>query len=344
MSDTSIREAVERLKCAEDDEEWLETVRSESSRLDANRPDNFEIAATELAMATPRTIDFALKVLREGEERDENVRFLVFTMGAIAARRLQERTKSRELFEFGEEQFPRVPFLLHLRAVSFLDGSLEDLREGLKLEEHAYKETKPHAGAAHAIAEFIVRIADCDGFDGAEEEQELQRGLGFLDEAMAVRRSYAKYYATRGDIQRRLRRYPEARADFNRAIEYGDRLSVDAADRLRDYKLGLALINVDQAARKLNQASEEAVAETKEEVADLEKRTRDAVSRLDNAELGVLTAIAFVASAIGLVQVTVGNFGRRPFLEVITMIAALGVILFSAVGVGSWIMRRSRQP
>ena len=55
----------------------------------------------------------------------------------------------------------------------------------------------------------------------------------------------------------------------------------------------------------------------------------------------VVTAVAFLAAALALVQVALGNITDRSVLGSIAVVASFGVILFGAVWLGSWLLRRS---
>lgn len=339
MNDPWIPETAESLRQANDDEERIEILTAAARELDPGRPERYELAATTFAVAIDGAVDLARDALGRDDLQSE-ARFLFFAIGAIRCRRASDRAASREWFEVADAAVRREPLFKHLEALTYDGGNLRELRRGVELERDAHRALRPFAGGAHGIATFLFQIAESDGVPREEEEALLSEALDYVGEALDTRPRYAKFHYTRGRILRRLGQYGEARDALLQAIELESRDSVDANERVRDYRLELALIAVDQSTRRVDTESKKRLEDVDRKLDELEERTTTTVDRLKDAEVGVVTAVAFVASAIALVQVTVGNLGNRPFLEVIAILAAFGAILFGAVAVGSAIIRR----
>jgi hypothetical protein len=346
MHEERIRAFQGRLKQASTFEERRAVVRQAAAELDSLEDDDFEVVAARFSEQTEDTIDFARESLQD-RELGRETRFLIFTMGAIACRRRTDRTSAKGLFGGVGREFEDIPLFKHLHALSYEGGRLADLRQGLQLEREAYQALKPHGGAAHAIATFIVQIVEQSEHPSDERDELLREALERVEEAIGRRRDYAKFYFTKGRIHRQRGEWKDAREALTEAVERENRGSVDAPDRLRDYRLELSLVAVDQTMRRLNEEAKEATkaAAERAEQADadvkmLEKEVDKAVMRLEGAQVSVITAVAFVASAIGLVQVTVRGFGARPFYEAIALVAVFAVVLFGATAVGARLLRR----
>jgi tetratricopeptide (TPR) repeat protein len=314
-----------------------------AEELDSTASDNFEVAATRFSEACSDTIAFARDSMRR-TDLDSKTRFLIFTMGAVACRRQTDRLNARELFGGVGSSFEDIPLFKHIEALSYDGGSLRELRRGLELEREAYERIRPQAGSAHALASFIVQIAEQAETSAPADRQLLEEGLGLVDEAIA-QRNYPKFHYTRGRILRQLERWEEAREALLKAIELENRASVDAPDRLRDYRLELTLVALDRAMHAMHDeasgataAAAKSAANVGEDVESLEKKVD--VTRLEGAQVQVVAAIGFVASAIGLVQVTLKGFANRPFIEVLALVATFAVVLFGATFVGVSLLKR----
>ena len=306
-----------------------------AAMLDSTASDSFELAATRFAVACDDTISFARDAM-DHRELDAKTRFLIFTMGAIACRRSTDRMNTRTLFGGAGEEFDDIPLFKHLEALSYDGGSLRDLRYGLELEREAYRRIRPQAGSAHAQALFIVQIVEQSEQNSEEDDRLLGEGLDLVDEAISQRDDYAKYHYTRGRLLRQLGDSRGARAALLRAIELENRTSVDAPDRLRDYRLELKLVTLDRTIREAAEASE-AVAGRADR---LEQAVKDTDSRLKDAQIPVVAAVGFIATAIGLVQVTLNQAEKRPFIEAFGLVVAFGIVLFGTVYVGLALLRR----
>ena len=314
------------------EDERVAAIEQIASQLDPTDAEHFELEATRLVELRDDTVKFAgAAVKRPG--LDETTRFLIFTMGAIGCRRATDRLNATELFGGIGNQFDHIPLFQHLKALSLDEGSLDELKRGLRLERTALEAMGGnHPGASHAIASFTVQIAEQGDAETAGPKQ-LEEALNLAEDAIAKRPDYAKFYYTKGRILRRLGKLEEARNALHRAVELEHRDSASAGDRLRDYRLELRLVAVDQQSRA-----------AAERVEDLDERVKQTTKRLESAQVGALAGVAFVASAVGLLQITAGSFGDRPFLEVIGIVTSFAVILFAAMAFGLRMVGQARRP
>jgi tetratricopeptide (TPR) repeat protein len=322
-----ITAAAERLPSARSDDEWIEIVRTAAPELNRRRADEYELCATRLAVARKDTAAICIRVLGRIPDADSEIRFLIFAMGAIACRRAQDKRLGDDLFELMSDEFAGVPLFKHFLALSLDEGKKRELRRGLDLERKVLPETAPHAGAAHLIARFILKLRDCD--DPTIGDPELREALDAVGEAIELRPGYAKFYATRAAVYRQLGRFDEATEDLLDAIRLEDRNAIDVQDRIGDYKHELLSVEVH---RNLGSIGDKVTA--------LEGRTQRTVERLRNAELSVITAVAFVAGILSLVQITLTNINGRSVWASVLIVASFAVILFGAIGFGAWLLRR----
>lgn len=327
MSDQEIQNATRELRETGSDGDRLRLFEDVATLLDVDRGDEYELAATSLAVVRDDTAKFALRALGGQETIDRSGRFLIFATGAIACRRAQDKQLSDSLFDAVGKEFEDISLFKHFLALALDGGKQRELRRGLKLERKFLEEMAPHAGASHLVARFILQLRECG--DRAIGDDALDEALDTVDEAIELRPGYAKFFATRAAVYRQLGQFRDARNDFLDAIRLEDRDSVDARERIGDYKRELAVIDVFRT-----------LGSVEHKVVDLEDRSRLTVERLRNAELSVVTAVAFLAAALALVQITLVNAADRSVAESIAIVGAFGVVLFGAVALGSWLLRR----
>ncbi len=338
----------ESLGQAESDEERIDALVGAEPDFSLADAERYETNVTALASSLVDIGPMAERLLGRTLDRGMKVGFLTFSLGSIAYRRDRDRASAQRLERIADGKFDSISLFWHLKALNLSGGSLEQLRMGLELEEQAYSELGT-SGAAHAVACFLLEIVEYDGSVGDDEKAMLGRSLDLVNEGIDLRPNYAKFFATRGRIKRRLADYSGAHRDFVRAIDLEPRSSVDSAERIRDYKLELALTAGDRkigglfdevdAAHELTKSS---VGATTIEIESLRSEMESTSRRLRDAEVRVVSAVAFVATAIGLLQVSVSSLSARPLGEAILLVAGFGVVLFGAVAFGTWNLRRGQ--
>lgn len=322
-----IQETARQLRTVEGDRERLEICRDAAGGLSFEKADEYEFAATQLAVARKDTADFALRVLSGGLTPDRETRFLVFATGAIACRRAEDKRHGDDLFELAGDEFGDLPLFKHFHALSFDGGKKGELRRGLALERRVLTETAPHAGGAHLIARFILQLRECNDPDIGQAQ--LAEALDMVDEAISGRPGYAKFYATRAAIYSHIGRFDDAGDDLLEAIRLEDRGATDAHERISEYKLARKILEMHRSLSSLT-----------DKVGVVESRTRRTVERLRDAEFSVITAVAFVAGILALVQITLANVTGRSVGDSIVIVGGFGAVLFGAVAFGAWLLRR----
>ncbi|HEU5251859.1 MAG TPA: hypothetical protein VFU16_00855 [Solirubrobacterales bacterium] len=323
----AIDSAAERLRSAPR-EQWLEIFAEAARHLDREERDQYELHATSLATAHDDVPEFARSVLARPDEADEDTRFLVFAAGAIACRRAEHRRAGEELLGMVRGQFERLPLFKHFDALALEGGSKRQLRRGLALEREVVSqgEGRLHAGGAHLIARFILQLSECDETIG---ETEFEEALDWVNDAIECRGPYAKFFATRAGVYMHLGRFDEARDDLVEAIRLEDRVSVDARERIAEYKFERRMIEMHRTLRSVTRQAK-----------SLEARSQKTAERLRGAELSVLSAVAFIAAILSLIQITLNNIDGRPLGESLIVVGSFALILFGAVAFGSWLLRR----
>lgn len=325
----AIKDAAEDLRATGEIEKRLEIFTRAAQQLDREERDQYELDATCLAVARKDTAEFARSVLTRPEQPDEETRFLVFAAGAIACRRADDRETGKELLDQVRGQFARLPLFKHFHALSLEGGSKRQLETGLALEKEVLEEEgegRFHAGGAHLIARFILQLSECDNTIG---EEDFLKALDSVNEAIDSRRGYAKFLATRAALHMRLGNFDDAHTDLVEAIRLEDRSSVDAPARIAEYKLERRMIEMHRTLRSLSRQAK-----------SVEDRSEKTAERLRGAELSVISAVAFIAAILSLIQITLDNINNRPLGESLAIVGSFAVILFGAVAFGSWLLRR----
>jgi tetratricopeptide (TPR) repeat protein len=324
----AIKDAAENLRSAKRFEKRLEIFTEAARQLNAEESDQYELDATCLAVARGDTAEFARSVLTSPEQADEGTRFLIFAAGAIACRRAEDKQAGEELLDLVRNQFAQVPLFKHFDALALEGGSKRQLRRGLALEREFLKEGggRIHAGGGHLIARFILQLSECDETIG---EAEFEEALDSVNEAIDSRSDYAKFFATRAAVYTHLGRFDDARNDLVKAIRLEDRSSVDARERIAEYKFERRTIEMHRTLRSVT-----------EQAKSLEARSKKTADRLRGAELSAISAVAFIAAILSLIQITLDNVDNRPLGESLVIVGSFAVILFGAVAFGSWLLRR----
>ncbi len=324
----AIKEAADRLRATNDTDQRLEIFSRAARELSFEEPDGYEQAATALGVVREDTADFAREVLSESQRPDEATSFLIFATGAIACRRSEDKRSGEGLIDMVRGRFGQLALFKHFDALSLEGGNKRQLRRGLALEREVLAEggSHRHAGGSHLIARFILQLNEVDETIG---EVELDEALEAVDEAIELRPDYAKFFATRAALYTRLGRFGEAREDLLKAIRLEDRGSIDARERVAEYKFEKRMIEMHRTLR--------AVAE---KAKTIEARSEMTAERLRGAELSVITAVAFVAGILSLIQITLTNISGRPVGDSILIVGSFAAILFAAVALGAWLLRR----
>src|SRR4051794_17682217 len=91
---SAMADAREEYKQAATADDRVAALTEIAARLDPQLAEAFEREATELVGLRTDTVDFASDAVKR-EDIDEQTRFLIFTMGAIACRRATDRLRAR---------------------------------------------------------------------------------------------------------------------------------------------------------------------------------------------------------------------------------------------------------
>lgn len=316
------------MRSADSIEQRLEIFAAAAEELAREERDQYEFDATFLAVARGDTAEFARRVLSEPWQFNDDTRFLIFAAGAIACRRAEDRRMGEELFELVRNEFRQLPLFKHFDALALEGGNKRQLRRGLALEKEVLAENggRQHAGGAHLVARFILQLSECDETVG---EADFQTALDAVDEAIEGRPGYAKFFATRAAVYTHLGSFDHAREDLLQAIRLEDRSSVDARERVAEYKFERRMIEMYRTLRAVT-----------EQAKTLEARSQKTAERLRGAELSVISAVAFIAAILSLIQITLNNINDRPLGESLVVVGSFALILFGAVAFGVWLLRR----
>lgn len=295
---------------------------------------DYERAATDIALAVPGLPELTEEMLRRGGG-DGAFRFLCVTIAFSWLRREHHPDRARDTLRQVEAEFNDVPLFLHLRAMSMVDSSITEMREGLELAEKARRRLPDNAGIAHTCAVFIADLASNDGF--ADPKTELRRGIELVNEAIDGYPDRARFYHTRARLLRLQQDYDRARIDIAHAIDIEDRKSRDAMDRLAVYFIERSMIDADRSLARLAKTAEESNKRLTDDTAKLK-------SALEASQIQAIEVISFVAAILGLVLATMGEIRNQSPQDALIVLSGVAVLLFGAVFLGSWLLRRGMRP
>ena len=312
-------------------------LQSVAGRLRLDDPREYELAATRLATEAPNMADRASRLALD-QSLPQEERLLATVVAAIAFRRSRLRSRGQFFLESVGGTLPATPLLTHMRALAHAGGDPEQLRTGRDLARRARSEMPDNPGVAHSLATFIADLAYCD--DDSCDDDELHAALRLVDDALLTEQR-PRYYYTKGRIHRRLGNYEEARAALTTAIVLEDRAALDYRERLTDYVVEMSLVDADRTIAKLISQSREALEQSQSAVDEVDRRLEAALERFRDAQYRTVETIAFFASALALIQFSAVALGNEmPFWQSLSIIAVLGLVLFAAVLVGAYALRR----
>lgn len=302
---------------------------------DGDHSYDYETRATKIATRWPSLVAPCDRIATTGEEEREGFRFLCVAIALNGYRRERHASRARALIDSVESIYGDIPLFLHFRAMSMQGSAIDDLRIGLAWAEAAHRLLPANAGITHTCAVFIADLADVGALlDPDERRVELSRGLSLAEEAIRAFPKRGRFYHTRARLRRLEHDYTGARADLARAIDMEPRDDIDSRERIATYLIERSLVDSDQAVRGL---IDEAQAATAELVTQTDSLRRN----LAESQIQIVEVIGFVAAVLGLVLMTANAFEGRPVAEAIALLAGMAIVLFGAVALGSWMLRRS---
>lgn len=290
----------------------------------------YERDATDLALSVPGLEHLAEEVLRH-DDGQPALRFLCVSLVFNWLRREHHLSRARVMLDQVAAEFDDVPLFLHYRAMALEEGSTSDMRRGLELAEEAHLRLPDNAGIAHTCAVFIADLASNDAF--ADPKPELHRGIALVNEAIDKFGRRGRFYHTRARLRRLQQEYDRARIDIARAIDLEDRAGDDSKERLATYLIERSMIDADQSIARLAKSAQESNDR-------LTAATEKLKSSLDASQIQAIEVISFVAAILGLVLATMGEIKSQSPTDALTVLSGVAILLFGAVFLGSWLLRR----
>jgi hypothetical protein len=321
---------------ARDDARRLALLRSYADTCDPRDAANsyqYESRATAIATRWPELLALCDQVARAGDGETEKFRFLCVAVAFNGYRRERRFNLARAVLDSVEALHGQIPLFAHFRAMSVQGQGTDGLRNGLEWADRARHLLPDNPGVTHTSAVLIADLADSGGLQD-EDNVEISRGLEFAKEAIRAFPDHGRFYHTRARLRRLSRDYDGARSDLARAIDMESREDVDSRERIATYVIERSLVDSDQAIRRMITR-----AEAKSDA--LTTRTEELQRSLAGSQIQIVEVIGFVAAVMGLVLLTGTAFAGRDLSESLTLLAGLALVLFSAVAIGSWMLRRS---
>jgi tetratricopeptide (TPR) repeat protein len=299
----------------------------------------YELLCTRIATQAQNIIPFCVGIVSDVQQ-DTNIRVAAAVIGAIACRRNRRRADGQQILRHVEHLESDFPILLHMRALTYRYGEPADLRRGRRLAENAYARLPNNPGVIHSLAAFLIDLAYIEEDDDTERKL-LLRALPLVNDAIE-KESRSSFYYTRARINRKLGNYSDAKDDLGIAIDLEDPSAADYRDRIGEYLVQSSLVDVDRSTRQLLRNTKAELDRSETRIAELEERVEEANRRSNAAQLQTVSVLAFFSSILALIQFTALTLGKGYSLQqALVLVAVVGVILFVAVVLGSWLLRQS---
>ncbi len=298
----------------------------------------YELLCTRIATQVPNIIPFCVGMVIDVDQPTK-IRVFAAVIGAIACRRSRRRAEGQQILRSVENLEHDFPILLHMRALAYRYGEPAELRRGRRLAENAYARLPHNPGVAHSLATFLTDLAYIEEDDATEREL-LDRALQLTNEAIQSE-SRSSFYYTRARINRKLGHYSDAKDDLGIAIDTEDPSAADYRDRIGEYLVQSSLVDVDRTTRQLLGNTKAELDRSESRIAELEARIEEANMRSNAAQVQTISVLAFFSSILALIQFTALTLGKGYTLrESLVLVSVISVVLFSAVLLGSWVLRR----
>lgn len=266
-------------------------------------------------------------------EQDPQVRFLCFAMLFTLLRRRRARRRTRDLIAAHRGEFGPRALFQHFEAMSHAGGSVGELRRGLAAAERAVTALPGTPGPLHTCAVFLADLVSAGGSDNPEAD--LQRAMQLVDEAIDKSWGRARFFHTRARLLRMRGDFDAAHAEIVKAIDQEDPDVVDFQERIAVYLIEKSTIEAERAIRQVYLTNSR----------DLRQAFDERVRQIQGTQTRLIEAVAFIAAALAIVQATMQETmahaeRRRSVWEVVLLIGTLGVVLFGAVLLTAYLLRR----
>jgi hypothetical protein len=296
--------------------------------------------------------------------RDDNVaesaRVFAAVLCSITCRRQHRRVYGRQVISFVQALEETYPILIHMQALSYIDGNEADLRYGLFLAEKALALMPENPGTQHSLADFLVTVSYLDSDVSVET---LGRAYDLVTRAIDETH-WPRYFYTRARIERRLGEFKDAKNDLAEAIKLEDVNAPRRQDRIRDYLLESRLVDADRTTSGGIEQARTALSNAEQSVEDMRKSIDDRIGdiqtkaeervgemrksiddRIGDIQTKVVETIAFFAVVLALVEFSASTLRKGFGLGgSLLMIIVLGVTLFGAVVGGGWLLGWRSRP
>lgn len=309
-----------------------------------------EELGTRLGSVSEESLSTFERIFKNGAI-DSKVRGLAALAAAIGYRRNDFPEKSRELLDNLSNlslDWPNFEAgLVHLRAITYLNGNDEDLERGIALERRALTELADSPGVQHAMAHLLLEHAILGEMATEARVALLSEALEFAQSAVHLE-NWPKFKFTLARIKLRL------------ATSEGEILQ--AMNLLKQVQQEESRNTFDSKERRLVYSLEQSVANIKLEALESKKKIRDVqeslVEQLETrisqegreSQKQAATIVGFMTAALAMIPVT-SSFIPKGDVEIdpnyiwlaIAAIASFGLVLFGAVGLGVLLMNRRRK-
>lgn len=329
---------------------WV-SIRCMSDLLAVSDAYIYELTVSRLVMEHAPLVGLAEAFLLNDHIADPDIRLLALAIVMIGHRRQRRFVRGRwfaeaafvdrqhQLGRFAGLDPKRHPLLVHLLALSFLDGDLADLRKGFALVHEARPGLPQHAGVAHSFADFAARIATLDPTQGADL---LDEAMAAVNEAIELNPHRGRFYYTRARLHRLGGNHRSARQDLSTAIEKEDRRAFDYQSRLTDYLIEMAVIDVMTRGNAQVRELDARLDATGDRISDLQTTLDKSKDASNEAQFRLIETIAFFAAVLALVQASLGLMQNRSLGEALVILLVLACSLFGSIAVGALVLRRTR--
>lgn len=308
----------------------LQAYANERNVPDKSGTYDYERDASDLAAAVPGLVQLAEGVVRGGTG-DPALRFLCASIAFNGLRRQDHFGRARAILDQVAAEFGDVPLFLHYQAAAMAGGSIADMRQGLEWATKAHALLPDNAGVAHTCAVLIADLASNDAFENPKDE--LGRGIDLVNEAITGYGKRARFYHTRARLRRLHQDYDRARIDIAQAIDLEDAEGIDSSKRIAIYLIERSMIDADRSIARLATKAQESNDR-------LTTATEKLQRSIDSSQIQLIEVIAFVTAILGLVMATMGEIRNQSPQDALTVLAGVAVLLFGAVLLGSWLLRR----
>lgn len=270
---------------------------------------------TDYIASAPTEIDGALILVLQQHEAVQ-VRFAAFYSLVVYYRRYKLNGRLEPLINAYGSQFNDKPLYKFTMSTYYRNkGGRNDLNIALQFAQEAIDQTVNYPGYFNNYAEIVAQSLE-EGIKFDHINEIIPKAFQYINKAIMINNTYAKYYCTLGRLQYCTGEYHDGKANILTAIDYEDNSKKDYAIRIADYQYFLLKCYSVESVTTLKKTIDEKTKEIQEIKNELQRNMQEEKNK-------VLELIGFFTGIIAFIVSTVQIASKSNFQDAVSLILVL---------------------